>query len=88
MNKIRTVNNSRRPKSIKNDAQNFPNDGKLLKLPLGPKSPIAGPTFPRQAAATPIAFLKSSPKNPKTKLPKMKESTYKMKKVKIFPKIS
>tara|TARA_B110000003_G_scaffold245127_1_gene254695 strand:+ start:304 stop:486 length:183 start_codon:yes stop_codon:yes gene_type:complete len=46
---------------MRNEAKYFPDSGNDEYVNEGPKSPIAGPTFPRLAAETPNEDLKSKP---------------------------
>ena len=74
------MNSSNLPTSIKKEHQYFPISGKLSKLLIGPKVPSAGPTFPRDDAAPPIAETKSSPSKLNTPAPIINKIKYKMKK--------
>ena len=65
------MNNSSLPKIIRNEAKYFPNFGKDEYVNEGPKSPIAGPTFPRLAAETPNEDLKSRPIKVKKNTPEI-----------------
>ena len=71
---MRTVNSSNLPISIKKEHHHFPSGGRISKLFTGPSAPKAGPIFPREEAAPPIAVSKSSPNPPKITDPIIKES--------------
>ena len=62
MNKINTVNNSKRPINIKKEQNHFAVLDKCAKLSTGLTEPIAGPIFPSEEAAAPKADVKSNPK--------------------------
>lgn len=55
VNRINTVNSSKRPINIKKEHHHFPNNGKELKLFTGLNCPKPGPTLPSEVAAPPIA---------------------------------
>ena len=75
-----TVKSSNLPNNIKNEHHHLPIAGRELKLLNGFRLPNAGPTFPKEEAAPPMADSKSSPMNPKPKAPIIKESMYSTKK--------
>lgn len=62
MNKIKTVNNSNLPISIKKEQNHFAASDKCEKLSVGLTEPSAGPIFPKEDAAAPKADKKSKPK--------------------------
>lgn len=66
VNNIKTVNNSKRPISIKNEQNHFAAFDKWAKLSTGLTLPIAGPILPKEDAAAPKADRKSKPKKVKT----------------------
>lgn len=78
------MNNSNLPRSIKNDDHSLAPVGSSLYVKEGPKSPMAGPTLPSDAADTPSEETKSKPKNAKTSDPKANNSMYKIKKAAIL----
>ena len=80
MNKIITVKSSNLPISIRKEAHHLLHIDILSNENAGPKSPKAGPTFPRLEAATPMEVIKSNPKIEKPNAPMMNEIMYKMKK--------
>ena len=78
------MNSSKRPISIRIADHHFPRAGISEKLLAGPKSPSAGPTFPRLDAATPMADSKPNPNRANPKAPTIKEIIYKIKKPNIL----
>ena len=79
---IKTVNSSNLPTNIRKAHQNFPIDGRLSKVLVGPNVPKAGPTFPKDDAAPPIEDSKSKPSKLKTPAPIINKIKYKIKKAK------
>lgn len=72
--RIRTVNNSNLPINIKNAHHHLAGLGRAEKLFDGPKSPNAGPTFPKLEAAKPTEDSKSKLNIENTKDPIINES--------------
>lgn len=58
---INTVKSSNLPTIIKKEAHHLAIDDIWLNVPIGPKSPIEGPTLPKLDADTPKADWKSKP---------------------------
>jgi hypothetical protein len=61
VNKIKTVNNSNLPSSIKRLSTHLPAGDILAKLSTGPTDPNPGPMLPRQVATEPTEVRKSWP---------------------------
>lgn len=62
---MRTVNNSRRPISMRKAQKSFAELDRCAKLLTGLTDPIAGPIFPNEDAEAPNAETKSKSKNVK-----------------------
>ena len=60
-NSINIVNNSKRPISINIERYHLAKSGRAAYVPVGPKSPIAGPTFAIEAIEQPKASLVDKP---------------------------
>ena len=62
MKRTKTVNNSRRPKSIPNASSHFARSGNGWKVPEGPIIlPRPGPTFAKAVPAPDVAVIISTP---------------------------
>lgn len=66
-----TVKISRRPTSMRNEANHLPMSGTLAHVNAGPVAPSAGPVLPRAEIVDPNAVSKDSPKHCMKKQPKI-----------------